>query len=86
MNAEIYQYIKNMQDEIGNGAEVRLAVKDEKLELRVDWWPDDFHFRQLYPPECLPSEGGDARETEYIIGSCRHLHREELGRRRELQR
>lgn len=72
MLLKIYEFIKKLQAEIGDGAEVRLSANDNALEIRVDWWDKDFHARRQLSEIELAYIADDNNPTDYFIAWCRN--------------
>ena len=70
---EIYKFINELQDEIGNGAKVRLSASDGELELRVDWWEKDLHARYLFTEKEMLSY---AMRLKYFVAWCKKEYAE----------
>lgn len=87
MLLEVYEFITKAQAEIGNGAEIRLSVRDcvveigeipefsvgnGVLEIRVDWWNDDFHACYKCKEKDLRQQGGDDRFIARFVAWCKN--------------
>lgn len=72
MLLEIYEFITKAQVEIGNGAEIRLYVRNGVLEIRVDWWDDDFHACYRLKEEYLRQQEGDDGSIARFVAWCKN--------------
>lgn len=67
MLLKIYELITKLQTEIGNGAEVRLFVRDSALQIRVDWMDNDFHGRQQFTEIELMQMADESLAINYSV-------------------
>lgn len=71
MLLNIYDLITKLQTEIGNAAEVWLFVRDDVLELRVDWRDDDFHARHRFSKFELENLKSEEEPLNYFVAWCK---------------
>lgn len=71
MLLKIYELIKKLESEIGNGATVRLSSGKCTLIVRVDWWDDDFHLLIHWSDTELAQIADDSLPLNYFIEYCK---------------
>lgn len=72
MLLKIYELITKLQAEIGNAAEVWLFVREDVLELRVDWRNDDFHARHQFSKFELENLVSEEAPLNYFVAWCKN--------------
>jgi len=71
MLLKVYELINKLQSEIGDDAEVRLSVNDDCLEIRVDWWKQDFHVIRQYRELQLGMMFDESKELSSFLVWCK---------------
>lgn len=71
MLLKIYEFITKLQAEIGNDAEVWLLVRDDALELRVDWQEDNLHARHRFSKFDLENVANEEAPLSYFVAWCK---------------
>jgi hypothetical protein len=67
-----YALIAISQDEIGDGAKMRLFEEDGALIVRLDWWRDDFHIEKRFSENELKYSARD--ELVYFLAECKRVY------------
>ena len=72
MLLKIYELIKKIEGEIGNGAEVRFETRENVFVIRVDWWNDDFHSMRQFSEIELAKIVDDSILVNHFIAEAKH--------------
>ena len=75
---ETYRLIKRLQEEIGNGAEVRFSARNDAIEIRIDWWNKDFHALQVVDYVELVNVLDDSLLINRLVAWCKNAYARKL--------